>query len=427
MRKDWRRIYPKRRVGRPGSFLSNEKKLNKEIDFKRNLSFKNDHQDKRKKLLYIHIPFCRSICTFCSFRSVLESQVDVSAYIEALKSEMYLYADLEHISNSTFGCIYFGGGTPSLLGAEQLVDILSACRDKFDLSDDIQITIEGSPSSFDMDKLTAVYKAGVNRVSFGVQTFSDRLGKILNLPQNSLRSRDAIKEAHKAGFKKIDIDLLYPLPGQTMEEWEESLSCAIQLGIEHLSLYPLHMSPHIIMSKQIERDEIPPIPGLDEEIDMYLKALEMLEKAGYTRYSIDNFALGGEENFNGEIHLRHSEAGLMALGAAAFGRLNGIAYRNIRSPERYTETVKNGALPVGFWKGVSREETMSRFMAEKLRLLKVKGEDFYSSFGCWPEETFSSIITHLKKKELIELNGHDIKLTGLGALWGKNVCREFSG
>jgi oxygen-independent coproporphyrinogen-3 oxidase len=190
-----------------------------------------ENNQNEPKALYVHIPFCDKICSFCPFNKVLKKEDLVEKYISALEREINSYAQTKYVKTSHFGAVNFGGGTPSSLRAEQLVKIISFIKEKLIIDPDAFISVEGSPSNFSEDKLAALYKIGVNRVSFGVQTFNQKLGEVIELPQSSTRSIEILKNARKIGYNNICIDFIYNLPSQSIEDWKEDVQKAIVFSL----------------------------------------------------------------------------------------------------------------------------------------------------------------------------------------------------
>jgi oxygen-independent coproporphyrinogen-3 oxidase len=204
--------------------------------------------------MYIHIPFCRRRCKYCSFVSFDSRKGDIPTYVNAVKKELELRSCDCHIRT-----VYFGGGTPSLLSVEQLTEILYAIGKYFTVADNAEITIEANPGTVDYKYLAAIKAAGINRLSLGIQSFDNAELQMLGRIHSSKEAADAVKEAREAGFDNLNIDLIYGLPGQTVSGWKDNLLKAIKVDPEHISLYALTLEHEEALLKEIESGELPEI------------------------------------------------------------------------------------------------------------------------------------------------------------------------
>lgn len=239
----------------------------------------------RKPLgLYFHIPFCRQKCVYCDFYSLPQSESRMDAYAVSLRNF------LEPADAYTVDTIYFGGGTPSYFGAGRLTDILNRVFQVFQVSPDAEITLEANPdSAVNPEELRVLRSGGFNRISLGMQSADDgelaELGRIHTMEQ----TRRAVETARKSGFENLSLDLIYGLPGQTLERWRENLKAAVQLGPDHLSCYGLKAEPDTPLYSRRHT-----LPGDDLQADMYLETAGFLTKQGYEQYEISNFARPGK-------------------------------------------------------------------------------------------------------------------------------------
>ncbi len=240
--------------------------------------------------LYLHIPFCSSICNYCNFNRGLYDEALKTRYVAALRREIEraprgLAADT----------IFFGGGTPSLLAAQEIADLIDACRRSFDLARDPEITLETNPETVDRAALERFRDAGVNRISFGVQSFDDgelqRLGRI----HSAARAEAAVREARAAGFDNVSLDLMMWLPGQSVARWLENVHALIAASPDHASLYLLELYPNAPLKEEMARAGLSLAPD-EDAAEMYLGAMDRLERAGYVQYEISNVARPGRES-----------------------------------------------------------------------------------------------------------------------------------
>ncbi|KAA0003643.1 MAG: radical SAM family heme chaperone HemW [Thermoplasmata archaeon] len=383
----------------------------------------NKNTTNRDSALYIHIPFCDSICTFCCFTREIAKSDKVAKYLQVLESEMCKYAKSEYIKSSKFGAVYFGGGTPTVLSADQLGNLLSYVKSNFHLTKNAEITIEASTHNFNQRKMEIAIEKGANRTSFGIQTFNDAIRKQFNLQDSSRDVINTVKIAKEIGFDIVDIDLMYNLPNQTMKDWEIDLQNAIDLGVENISFFPLHIHPNTLLGKQIESGEIPHPQTKDVEIDMYLKAVEMLTNAGYKQQHISKFVLPNTDHKYNILRLGHHDC--VVCGPMANGNIGNCVYKNTKSIEKYMNMVRDGNFPIADCVRLSKEDEMRRYMIRGLGLLKVDKREFKNLFGEYPEYIFPDIFEQLIKKGLILVSENEIKLTEIGKIWGYNVCASF--
>jgi len=274
--------------------------------------------------LYIHIPFCRKKCFYCDFFSV--------KYDEYL-AEKYVAAIIDHAKafNSAVDTIYIGGGTPSVLSENQIETLLTGIAEAFNLSQIKEFTFELNPESASKEKFKILRKYGVNRVSIGLQSDDDvylkTIGRIHNFPQFIA----ALENARNAGFKNINLDLIYGLPGQTLMQWEKTLLNAVSFDCPHISLYPLTVEENTFFYKNnIKTDD-----GLQKQ--MYEKACEILSANGFSHYEISNWAKPEKESLHNSNYWRNYQ--YLALGAGASGYFNGQRYKNTADIEKYIARV----------------------------------------------------------------------------------------
>ena len=388
------------------------------------LGLQSDAMPRNPLAMYIHIPFCDRICTFCPFNKQIMREQRLANYLEALFQEIEIYGRSAFIQRAEFGSLAIGGGTPSCLSAAQIEALMNHCRRHFRFTEGVEVTMEGNPSNFDLEKLKVAFAAGVNRVSFGVQSFNDEFGAMLEIPQTADKSREAIANARKAGFDNVGIDLIYNLPGQTPAQWQADVDEAIALEVDHITLFSLIVPPMTKLFKQIDKQMLPSPNGIGYESQLYLQAAGSLRAAGYRQYSVYDFAKPGKVNLHAQLYFSQWRD-LLGLGTAAFGYLNGFMYVNKGDLAAYQDTVTSGTLPV--WVGTKADdgEAMCGAMAKGLRLLEVDKRAFEARFGRAPAQVFGEKITSLMDKGLLADTGDRLSLTEEGIFWGNNICREF--
>jgi oxygen-independent coproporphyrinogen-3 oxidase len=243
--------------------------------------------------LYVHVPFCSAICNYCNFNRGLFDADLKSRYVDAVVSE--ISRGRTHPSFPAADTIYFGGGTPSLLEPGEIARIIAACESAFDVSTDREVTLEANPESVTRARLAAYREAGINRVSFGVQSFRDEELRRLSRLHTADRAQAAVAEARAAGFDNVSLDLMMWLPEQHVTDWLESVDGALALAPEHLSLYLLELYPNAPLKDDMARARWSQAPD-DDAAAMYLTAMERLEAAGYEQYEISNVARPGRRS-----------------------------------------------------------------------------------------------------------------------------------
>lgn len=400
--------------------LANTPRHKSIIDLERSTDFLNELEKKNAQGLssiYIHIPFCDYLCNFCCYFKVLKEQTLTSKYLNFLKREIKLYSETEFINASKFSSLYFGGGTPTSLSGSQLADLLDFCFDNLYLLDDAAVTMEGCTYNYDKKKLNETLLHGVNRVSFGVQTFNDSFRRILNLKDNSLEAIIAINNAYEAGYEQIDIDLMYNLPKQKIEECISDIEIAIDLGLESISLFQLAIYPQSDIHKSF--DDKKELADTAKEIEMYMAAKDTLINAGYKQKSYTNFIS------NNQVKHKGISDNYLACGPVAYGSIGKCVYRNTISLEKYFDAVNNYRFPVSELIFLSKDDEMRKYIIRNLLQLKIDVKDFEDKFRLRPQDAYPQIFGELIDKGLVLESENELKLSHIGTAWGDNICRAF--
>ena len=234
------------------------------------------------------ISICDSRCAFCYFPTTATSKTQIEPYLETLKKELEMYAQTKYVKTSVFDEIVLGGGTPSILTAEQMIDLIDFCKERFTTNDEYFIKVTGSSKSFDTKKIVKLAEYGVYQMDMGAQTFDNKIRKLLCLPDTAENVEQAIKTARKLGMC-VCVDLMYNLPGQTIESWISTLKKAIELDVE-IDTYSLEVYPGTALEKQIKSGLIPPQGDAEYEKQLYLTAYKLLTDAGYKAVGHDRFS-----------------------------------------------------------------------------------------------------------------------------------------
>jgi oxygen-independent coproporphyrinogen-3 oxidase len=294
--------------------------------------------------LYLHIPFCESICSYCNFnRGLLDADLK-ARYVDALEREIRSAGDGRKADT-----IFFGGGTPSLLESAEVARLIAACGDAYDLLPDAEITLETNPETASDARLTGFREAGVNRISFGVQSFDDAELARLGRRHSAARAKDAVRGARAAGFRNLSFDLMFWLPGQSLESWLRTVEESIALDPDHLSLYLLELYPNAPLKETMARNTGPTPHASsqpwtqapdDEGADMYLAALERLDEARYGQYEISNVARPG---FQSRHNVKYWQGGTWrGFGCGAHSTLEDARWSNLASTTEYIDAIGAG-------------------------------------------------------------------------------------
>jgi putative oxygen-independent coproporphyrinogen III oxidase len=375
------------------------------------------------RALYIHIPFCTNKCFYCDFNSYVAAGQPIDAYLDALENEMRL--TVEELPPTVIDTVFVGGGTPTVLTPSQMTRFLASVKKYFPLSADVEFTMEANPGTTDTEKLAAMREGGVNRISFGAQTFDNGLLATIGRIHEANDVIQSIANAKAVGFTNLSIDLMFGLPNQTLQQLKDSVSKALELDLPHYSLYGLKVEENTLFHRLYQRDELP-LPEEDEELAMYQHLMERLGEAGYRHYEISNFAKPGHESRHNTTYW-HNEP-YYGLGAGAHGYAYGLRHINIKGVQPYIDAA-NKALPRLEKNEVSLEEAMGDFMMVGLRLQEgVTQSSFSRQFeGAVLEDTFGPALQKLVKQGLLEKirEPAGYRLTPQGILFGNEVFGAF--
>jgi oxygen-independent coproporphyrinogen-3 oxidase len=369
--------------------------------------------------LYLHVPFCRSRCSYCDFATGLYEGELADRYVRALIDEIDRSAE----AGANVDTIYFGGGTPSLLAPAQLGRILAALHRRFEIDADSEITLEINPGSITFAKLCDLRSLGVNRASFGAQTFDDRELAKLGRSHTAADARRTFHDLRAAGFENVSFDLIAGLPGQTLSGWQQNVSQALELRPEHLSFYLLEVHSGTPLAEHIRRG-IQPKPDEDLAAVMYEWMLEEAAQAGYEHYEISNLCLPG---FASRHNTKYwTGAPYFGFGCSAHS-YDGVSRRwaNERDVSKYVELVEQGVSPIKEKQDLTESDLRAEALFLGLRLMRgVNLRQYRESFGV---DLLSQHATELERFEaagLVELN-EDLRLTRTGALLSNEVFSAF--
>ena len=375
-----------------------------------------------KKLgLYIHIPFCKRKCHYCDFVSFSGKQELIEQYINSLKKEIINYKinKEDYLINT----IYFGGGTPSYIESKYIIDILQELKLKFNISKDVEITIEVNPGIVDEQKLNDYYNSGINRISFGLQSTKSELLKLVGRIHSYSSFLESYNLARKIGFKNINVDLMIGLPVQTLEDVGKDLERITELKPEHISVYSLIVEEGTIIEERISNKELY-IPSEELERKMYWEVKKELEKQGYVHYEISNFAKPEYESKHNLSCWNQEE--YIGFGLAAHSYIDNKRYSNTENIEKYIVGVDDPVRLQTIHETQSQEDKMKEYMLLGLRKIDgVKISDFKNKFVDNPIYLYRESLNKLVTQELIEIDIDSIKLTNKGIDLANIVWEEF--
>lgn len=391
--------------------------------------------------IYIHIPFCKHRCAYCDFNTYVKQEDLIPAYVNALINEIE-YVGSRRVGDEDVHTVFFGGGTPSLLTGPQFASIMDALRAAFTFSSNPEISIEANPGTVSSEKLSAIRAAGINRISFGVQSANTEELRMLERAHNFFDVIEAVSTARKAGFDNLNLDLIYGLPEQSLQTWKTTLQRIIDLHPEHISAYALTLEHGTPLGRWSSKGLIP-LPDPDLAADMYEWAEEYLANNGYIHYEISNWARSDGRSYECRHNLQYWRSlPYLAFGAGAHGYANGYRYSNVLRIKTYIERLSHPS------RGASNihpfpltpatvnqhrqtvQDDMSEYMLNNLRLVRagVAESDFRSKFGSGLLNVYPKEIDELIRNGLLEWHKETsevIRLTKRGRLLGNQVFMCF--
>ena len=370
--------------------------------------------------LYVHIPFCSAICNYCNFNRGLFDADQKTRYVRALLAEIARKGD-----GSPADTIYIGGGTPSLLEPSEVWSIIDACRSAFALAPDAEITLEANPETATRDRLRAFRDAGVNRLSFGVQSFRDEELLRLSRLHSAARAREAFQQAREAGFDNVSLDLMMWLPQQSVEQWLSSVDALIAIGPEHASLYLLEIYPNAPLRDAMARSQWSLAPD-DDAAEMYLGAMSRLDDAGYLQYEISNVAKGGRQSRH---NLKYwSDGEWLGFGCGAHSTRRGVREKNVASIEDYIAAIVAGRSVESERRVLTGQERFEEAVFTALRLTQgVDLEETRARYGVDVWDRYGEDLRPFVDQRMLIYDGGAIRLTRDGMLLANEVMSIFIG
>ncbi len=373
--------------------------------------------------VYIHIPFCVSRCHYCNFATGGYESELARRYTTALRAEIESAEILNKPAMRRVDTLYFGGGTPTTLTIEQIAGVIDTCRRKFDLASDAEITTEANPGSISQKYLEELRSAGVNRLSFGVQSFDDGELQMIGRAHSAAEAREALRMARVAGFANISIDLIAGLPEQKSETWTRNLREAFELEPDHLSVYLLELYQDAPLLHRIKRGEL---RAIDDEltVEMYFELVDEAERHGFDHYEISNWARPG---FTSRHNLKYwTGAPYWAFGVSAAGYDGLIRWSNTRNIHEYLDKIESGKSPVTEQVELDDDDRQSENLFLRLRLKDgVDLSEHQLRFGVNALERYRSEIERLSEAGLIELESSRLKISRAGKVLANEVFAAF--
>ena len=373
--------------------------------------------------LYVHVPFCRSRCTYCDFATSVGLDDLRPRYVKAVCREI---ASLR--PGLSLATVYFGGGTPSLLSTAQLAAVLETASRRATLAADAEITLEANPGDLDAAALRGLRAVGVNRLSIGVQSFDDAQLRSIGRRHDSARAVESLGLARSVGFANVSLDLIFGLPGQSEGSWRQTLDRAANLAPEHLSLYCLTLEAGTPLANAVARGDVT-VPDDDGAAGMYESARDRLDSA-YEHYEISNWA---RRDASRDLRARHNlrywqTKPYVGVGAAAHSCFGGRRYHNVNSPSDYVERIESGRNGVedADTEEITPEIAVADVLMLGLRLTSgVSREEYRARFGVDLAAGHAAAIERLSGFGLVELTPDRLRLTPRGQLLGNEVFQSF--
>ena len=377
------------------------------------------HLHKTASSVYIHIPFCATKCYYCAFNTYTFHKEQANAYLQALQTEMELYA----METAPLQTIFIGGGTPSILSANALAQLFADIHQNFTLSPDAEITVECNPGTVDAEKLRVMRDNGVNRLSFGLQAMLDETLKQLGRIHTVSEFLQSYHLTRKHGFENINIDLIFALPEQSMAAWHHTLNAAIALEPEHLSAYNLVMEEETPFYEQWQAGKLH-LPSEDTEADMFQYTIETLTAHGYTHYEICNFAKHNHFAKHNLVYWNNQPC--IGLGVGACGYINGMRYANIRGIAPYIKELSKRSKPIADTERLTGHVEKAETLMLALRKREgISLEIYQNRFGEGIEVAFGDILNKWSDSHLLEQTDTHLRLTDRGLFLANEVFIEL--
>ncbi len=371
--------------------------------------------------LYIHIPFCKSKCPYCSFVSFAGMANDFKRYILAVRSELAEIS--ERYEKPALTSVFFGGGTPTVLAGDELADLLTCSRNLFQLADGAEISVEANPGTLDLIYLKNLKQAGFNRISLGIQSFSDVELSTLGRCHNRLEALRAIEQTKNACFENISFDLMYGLPGQSSDSWQGSLETALAHNPQHLSCYQLTIEDGTTYSRLDKAGQLQ-LPDEEEIEQMDSLTINLCRAAGLEQYEISNFAIPGKECRHNINYWLNGE--YFAAGAGAVSCIAGRRERRAEEPLQYCRLIEEKKEAIVASEFLAKEASFRESVVMGLRMVKgISHQDLFQRYGMDLEGYYGDTLDRLLKAFLVERTSTHLRLSPRGRQVANSVLAEL--
>ncbi|MBK7379249.1 MAG: radical SAM family heme chaperone HemW [Ignavibacteriales bacterium] len=375
---------------------------------------------KKNSALYVHIPFCDHKCIYCDFYSIITKD-NFNAFLDSLKKEILFYS-AKYSAGRKFSSIFFGGGTPSLMSAEYIGEIIISLKENFDVNDDVEITLETNPGTVDKNKFKDFYKEGINRISIGIQSFDEQELKFLTRIHSKEKAIATVHQAAEAGFENISIDLIFNLPGQTKEKWINNLNQALVQPVKHISAYSLILERGTILNKMVLDGKVK-MQNEDYDADLYEITIDTLTESGFHQYEVSNFSKPGFECVHNNAYWKYRD--YLSFGTSAHSFVKGERWWNYSSLKKYiTEIALNGHAKAG-GEILSANDSLNEYVMLALRSSGLDTQEFRSLFGESWLKSKMNYFKELEKYSFVTIMNEKISLTKKGYLICDEIIKKF--
>ena len=374
----------------------------------------------KKTACYIHIPFCDHKCIYCDFYSIITSD-NTHPFLKSIKKEINFYADM-HSDGRELISIFFGGGTPSLMGPDYIKEIKDKIEEKFKVAENSEITLETNPGTVSLEKLKSFRKAGINRISIGIQSFDDSELKFLTRIHDSETAIKTVNDAERAGFENISLDLIFNLPNQTKKKWKDNLKQAIELPIKHISAYSLILERGTILNKMVLDGKVK-IQDEDYDAELYEITIDFLTANGFHQYEVSNFARKGFECVHNNAYWHYLD--YFGFGSSAHSFIDGKRWWNFSSLKMYIENIEKFSNAVAGSETIGQEKALNEYVMLELRSSGLHIEKFENKFGdSWLKEKYP-YFELLKNQNFVDIHTGLIRLTKKGYAVCDEILKEL--
>lgn len=376
--------------------------------------------------LYFHIPYCERKCIYCDFYSI-ESTNSLEHFLHCLNLEIDRYASFVH-RGVEFQTVYFGGGTPSLLKPETIGSILEKIHRNFRIQPAAEVTLEANPGTVDQGKLRAFRDVGISRLSIGIQSFHDSELKFLSRIHTAEEAIDCVRMAQRAGFENISLDLIFALPGQSLQAWKENLEIALILKPQHISAYSLIVEEGTPLRRMVERGEVPP-PSEELESEMYLYTMECLAANGFEHYEVSNYAKPGFRSRHNSLYWNHGMYLGFGPSAHSFwvdGSLQKpTRWWNVASVSQYCDLIAQGKRPLAGQEHLTQADLLVEEIFLGLRSGGINIHALQRDYGVNLFERFHQKLKRYIQEEMLTIEEGNLRLTTKGFLHCDGIALDL--